>query len=225
MFDFKKCLEEVKTRCSEASQTASAQRRLFKKGYSFSKLPAWEQIYVWDYVWTEGTSFWVKVQSFFFCETQLNKASELIRLWPVISRWVEQVDNWALSDCLSKIYSAILEIDPQVVYPVLVEWSKSENPWKRRQSLVSLIYYSSVRQKIQPFKKVTILIRNLLDDPAYYVQKGLGWTLRELHNVYPEDTYKFLHDNIKRLSPVAFGAATQKLSVSQKQELKDLRKK
>jgi 3-methyladenine DNA glycosylase AlkD len=100
----------------------------------------------------------------------------------------DMVDNWALSDSLSKIYSKIFEIDSELIYPVLSDWNKSENPWKRRQSIVSLLYYSSTRKNVLPFIKYIRLIKRLLTDDDYYVQKGVGWTLRELGNVYSEET-------------------------------------
>ena len=68
------------------------------------------------------------------------------------------------------------------------------------------------------------MITNLLTDKEYYVQKGLGWTLRELHNVYPTDTKQYLKQHIRSVSPIAFTIAIEKLDTASINELKTLRK-
>lgn len=75
-----------------------------------------------------------------------------------------------------------------------------------------------------PYNKILPLISNLLQDEEYYVQKGVGWSLRELHNVYPEKTYDWLRKNIQNISSIAFSAATEKLDGKRKNILKQIRK-
>ena len=54
---------------------------------------------------------------------------------------------WDGSDELSSIYSRFLEVDELAsqVQEVLRSWNRSPNPWKRRQSILSLLYYSRSR--------------------------------------------------------------------------------
>ncbi|MGM0601318.1 MAG: DNA alkylation repair protein, partial [Candidatus Rifleibacteriota bacterium] len=116
------------------------------------------------------------------------------------------------------IYSRALEEKPELVLPVLNKWNTSDNPWKRRQSVVSLLYYSRLRKKVLPYKVMIKMVKNLLDDKAYYVQKGIGWTIREIYNCYPELTISFIKNHIKQIAPAAWQATSEKLP-------KDLRKK
>ncbi len=76
-----------------------------------------------------------------------------------------------------------------------------------------------------PVNKLFPLIKPLLSDENYFVQKGLGWTLREIGNVYPKDTWNFLVKHHAEISAVAFSPAIEKLSAKEKEELKLLRKK
>jgi 3-methyladenine DNA glycosylase AlkD len=76
---------------------------------------------------------------------------------------------------------------------------------------VSLIYYSSQREKVLPLKKILDLIQPQLEFDHYYVQKGVGWTLREAYNVYPEKTFALVKKNIGKISAHAFSAATEKM--------------
>jgi 3-methyladenine DNA glycosylase AlkD len=68
------------------------------------------------------------------------------------------------------------------------------------------------------------LITHLLNDKEYYVQKGLGWTLRELRNVYPEQAIAYLQTHIKQIIAIAFTIAIEKLDAGTVNEVKALRK-
>ncbi|HVX01025.1 MAG TPA: DNA alkylation repair protein [Candidatus Babeliaceae bacterium] len=73
------------------------------------------------------------------------------------------------------------------------------------------------------FEKITILIESLLEDPDYYVQKALGWNLRELIKLYPKQGLDFLEKNSSILSPIALSTALENLSPSQKKYIRLLR--
>lgn len=134
-----------------------------------------------------------------------------------------RVENWWHCDLLTKIYANMLE-QKRIILEELIKFSKSDNSWQRRLSLTSLIYYASQRKSPLHFDLVAHQVKILLDDPNYYVQKGLGWTLRELYVLYPEQTEEFLEIYIKDISSIAFQAATEKLSLRKKETFKELRK-
>jgi 3-methyladenine DNA glycosylase AlkD len=145
--------------------------------------------------------------------------------------WLPHVDNWAHSDGLSKIFAELLSNaislnNKQLIaehWRIRKKWNKSKNLWERRQSIVSIFYYARSNRKYFPFQKVLTLVSPLIQDDAFYVQRGVGWTLREMHNVYPEQTFKYLKTIIGQLSPIAFSAATEKLTAANKGKLKKLR--
>jgi len=74
------------------------------------------------------------------------------------------------------------------------------------------------------FGQITTAPFPLLNDDEYYVQKGIGWTLREIYNLYPEPTKNFIHENIQNISSIAYSAATQKLDKETKQQFNKYRK-
>lgn len=217
-------LEEVSIKVNETLFNTQSQRKLSKKGYSFSTLPVEKQIRIWDKVW-KSEFFWVKVQAFFYCEKLLKKPDDLVLIWTTIKEWQNNVNDWGTCDCLSKVYSRILEIKPKLVLPTLTLWNKSDNPWNRRQSIVSLLYYHSVRNNILPFDVIVEMIDNLKNDTEYYVQKGVGWSLRELYRAYPERTLAYLYKNAEQFSSTAFATISSKLDMHDKETLKQIRKK
>ncbi|HMI04951.1 MAG TPA: DNA alkylation repair protein, partial [Pedobacter sp.] len=204
--------------------TVPMQRSLFKTGYSFSKLPVLEQLSIWDSIWKRATDYEILSQCIYFIEGNWKKA-DAEKVWEVVKTWVDKIDNWAHSDGLSVFYAHLMELIPEVIYKQYLEWNKSDNPWKRRQSLVGMLLYSKRRKTLLPASKLLVMVEPLLKDPDYFVQKGLGWALREIGNVYPEEAMAFLTTHIHAITPTAFATATEKISASVKQMLKFQRKR
>jgi 3-methyladenine DNA glycosylase AlkD len=222
--NFNKYLLEVENKVNNTLKNTPTQRKLFKQGYSFSNTNSFEQLKIWDYIWNNSSDYWIKIQSFLFCESQIKNKDFLIYSWKTIKHWQKQVDNWGHCDALSKICTKILELIPEEVLEQLKLWNKSENPWDKRQSLVSLLYFSRTKKIILPFETIIYFINRLLVDKEYYVQKAVGWSLKELYNVYPKETLIYLEENIKNISSIAFSPATEKLKKHEKEKLKKLRK-
>ena len=199
-------------------------RRESKRIYSFSNWPFTEQLAVWDELWHTQNDFWIRVHCFFFLERHIKKTDNLTEMWPVIVNWQFRVDDWGLCDSLAKIYTKILEVNEAAVYDQLKIWNTDPDLWKRRQSVVSLLYYSRTKKRFLNFGQLEELIRPLLHDKEYYVQKGVGWSLRELHNVYAEATFSWLKSCIKSISSIAFTIAIEKMNPENRDELKLLRK-
>jgi 3-methyladenine DNA glycosylase AlkD len=182
-----------------------------------------EEIKTWDYIWQKSKVFEVACLPLMHMSDGVKKGELLAAHLPVLEKWAYKIDNWAHSDSLSSIYVRILEADRKAMLPILEGWSASKNPWLRRQSIVSLLYYSSARKNILPFGKLIGMVKKQMLHEHYYVQKGVGWTLREIGNVYPSETFNFLEENIGAISAAAFTAATEKLSSTKKNHLKKLR--
>src|SRR6516165_3499640 len=193
-----------------------------RERYSFSRLPVAEQLPIWDAVWQQGHYYETKSQALYYCAA-LRKPDDLVRAWPIVLSWIDLVDNWDSSDELSAIYSRVLEVVPEKVYPVLCRWNRSDNPWKRRQSLLALLYYSRSRRSVLPAAKVFPSIERLVDDKDRFVQKALGWTPREALAPYPEETAAFIEEYATRLSAIAFAEGASKLPPDVRERLKTLR--
>lgn len=196
-----------------------AQRKLLRRGYCFSHLPFEAQLPLWAHIWSEATHHETRMQAAFFIEKP-PAGTDLVWLWGAVKDWVSSVNCWDQSDTLSNLYARINEAHPEQVVPVLRHWNGSDNPWERRQSLVALLCYSRFRRSFPEQALVFELVEALLADPDYYVQKGLGWTLREAWHVWPEPVMALLDRHIVTLAPAAWQAATEKLDPSVKQRLK-----
>lgn len=132
------------------------------------------------------------------------------------------IENWWHADDLSKLYAKILDYH-KLLIKEFQQWAKLGNSWQKRMALTSLLYYSSQRKR--PLQADTILaqVKQLLQEDSYYIQKGLGWCLRECYNLYAEKTFEFMRIYVKMISPTAFSTATEKLSQEEKTILKHYR--
>ena len=217
-------LHEVLAHLRTVKGSVPIHRRASKQVYAFSGLPFIAQLEIWGELWRTESDFWVRLHAYFFLERHTKKENELQAMWPVVLQWQKQVDDWGLCDALAKIYTKILEVLPGPVYKQLQQWNASGNLWMRRQSVVSLLYYSRTKRTYLPFQQVIQLIAPLLPDKEYYVQKGVGWALRECHTVYPRETLAWLSANIKKVSSIAFTISIEKMETDIKNKLKAARK-
>lgn len=145
--------------------------------------------------------------------------------WRILKTWSNHIDNWAHADWLASLYADLFERFPSVVYPELQAWNADKNPWKRRLSLTSLLYYSRDRTRYPKQAQVFPLIAALIGDKDPYVQKAVGWQLREAHNIWPEKTKAFIDKHLLSLAAVSFSYATEKWNAKEKQKRKEKRLK
>ena len=69
------------------------------------------------------------------------------------------------------------------------------------------------------------LVSNCLTDDRYCVQKAVGWVLREMSEVYPEEIRSFLIGHIGIVSASAFTRAIERRSRAERDELRSVRKR
>lgn len=207
--------------------TVPQQRDVFKRGFSFSAHSPDEQYPLWDYIWRNARTHEGKMQPVFFVRSlkPTPEPAEFSAFWDFARRFADDINAWDHSDELSKTYSFLLEARPATIYPQLVAWNTDADPWKRRQSVVSLFCYAALHKRHPPATKVFPLLKRLLEDEDYYVQKGVGWTLREAYNVYPEKAFAFVLKHAGVIRPAAFSPALEKMTGSEKAEIKARRKR
>ncbi len=212
----------IGTRLDVLAIPVPAQRKLAKAGFSFSHLEPAAQIAIWDGVWQRGRSLEVLGQALYYTSA-IRDGAALAAHWPTLRGWVDRVDNWALSDGLSDLYARILDHDRRLVLPTLQAWNGDPFPWRRRQSVVALLNYARGRTNPLPAKTILAQVKPRLADPDVFVQKGIGWCLRETGNLYPDAALAFLDKNLHGLSSIAFASATEKLAPAIKARLKAAR--
>jgi 3-methyladenine DNA glycosylase AlkD len=195
-------------------------RALVKEGYNFLDLPHKDIVRIWDHIWKNTQWYEVAHQALYYYQHKTITKAEFLK----IKSWVSRCDCWEHSDDLSKIFAQVVEDNPAWILPTFEKWNRSKHPWKRRQSVVGLIEYASKRKSVLSFPDLIKFVDPLLDDEDYYVQKGVGWTLREIHNLYPLDALGYIQAKVLLLHPLAYSSATEKLDKVNKEKLNFRRK-
>lgn len=197
-----------------------------KKGFSFYSNQKEETFLILNTIYQQSDTFEAKNIAFIFLDKN-HKHITLQTQLNILPKWVKHIDNWAHSDSLSKYLSKLVEDEStnEKMLSIIKKWNSSKNLWERRQSLISLFYYARTKNKHVSFELTQELVSPLINDQEYYVQKAVGWTLRESFNVYPKQTYTFIEQNIKNISPTAFTTCLEKMTEKQKKALKEKRKK
>lgn len=194
----------------------------FNKGFTFSVLPSREQWPIWDYIWKNSKIFEVMLLASYWAASR--PFAETFSNHKIMLSWLARVDNWAHSDELSAHYARFLEHAPAKILPVFKKWNRSPLPWFKRQSLVGLLFYSRMRKQSPKANLILEFIEKHIEDEHYYVQKAVGWTLRECWNVYPDLTFAYLKKNADRIPSAAWTAATEKLKARDKNILLKIRR-
>jgi 3-methyladenine DNA glycosylase AlkD len=149
------------------------QKELAKNKYGLNLEHA-ELFPVMDFAFKKSKIYEVKNAALLLTEYNFKKADPS-RLYETMISWVDHVDNWGHSDNLSKFYTRFLEMDEfkNDFLVLLKKWNKDKNLWKRRQSMVALLYYARTKNEHLPFKTIISLVSKQLTAKEYFVQKGL----------------------------------------------------
>jgi 3-methyladenine DNA glycosylase AlkD len=198
--------------------------QVFTAGFPFSEETVTKQLDIWDYFWKHTQCFEVMSLCLIFVRKR-HKKLDAAHLFQVLKGWIFRIDNWAHSDELSYSFATLIDRLPHDILSLLQEWNRSDNPWERRQSLIIPIRINRPADKQWPFKQLIRLVETLVDDRDYFVQKAVGWSLRDLARQYPEDIMAWMQGNHVRLTSVAFATASERVAPQVKAEWKEQRKK
>lgn len=194
-------------------------RALAKVEYSFSHLSDEKQLPIWSELY-HHSEIHEELSLALIWISHPRRIPLILKNKPQLFRLQSRVDNWAISDSVSELIGALSEVDPKAHLKQLKKWNSSKNPWERRQSLVGIYCYAIRRKKPMAATKALALVENLIADPHYFVQKAVGWSLREIHRIDPKAQQKFLEQHLGRLTGIAFSTATEKYPATDKKALK-----
>lgn len=193
-----------------------------REGFSFYKESDVEILNIWNDIWNATDIHEVMYLPLFY----YRRKRELLNPthWKTMKTWVNQIENWEHADALCYLYSFFLEKHPTLVEPTLRKWNRSKNPWVQRASIVSTIYYASKNRKAPSIKLVFELIQPLISHKDPYVQKAVGWQLREAYKLKPEITLAFIQKNLTDLAPTSYSYATERVPKDVRVKMKAERK-
>jgi 3-methyladenine DNA glycosylase AlkD len=130
------------------------------------------------------------------------------RLWAFVTERMADLDGWAVADNLAGVGSRCLVADPRRL-DVVETWVASPHLWTRRAALVVTLPWTKAGR--DPERMLAWAAR-LAEDREWFIQKAIGWWLRELSKRDPERVRRFLCDYGAALKGVARREATKYLA-------------
>lgn len=192
-----------------------------RSGFSFTSGSPDAVLDVWHEVWMQTDCADVGFAVLDFYRSRLDHVARP-EFWATASVWVDRVDNWAHADDLARVYSHALEADPSAVLATLREWAQTDDVWRRRVAVVSLVHYSGRNAVFMPIDDMLDLIERCVDDPRPDVSKAVGWVLREASAVHPAEVAEFCERHADAIARPTMRRATEKLEPETRDRLRAL---
>ncbi len=196
---------------------------VFKKGFSFSHEPIPVQMEFYTKLWNESNCYEMMYLSLMYLSIYCKKHKNF-DAFLLAKSFLFKIDNWAHSDFLSSIIGRHMIYDESNIYKELYTLNNAENFWERRAALVPLLYHLKSKKSNLTMNHFYDSINLRILDETYYVQKAVGWLLREFGEKFPNELLSYLYQNAYQMSSIAFATATEKISTTDKEQLKLIRK-
>ena len=115
---------------------------------------------------------------------------------------------WDTVDLLSKIIGDVVNRNKELK-TLMLEWSKKGNDiWLRR---VAILHQLSFKENVDKLLLETILEDNLCDG-EFFINKAIGWALRDYSKVNPEWVRKFIEKNRSEMANLSLREASKYLN-------------
>lgn len=126
--------------------------------------------------------------------------------WDLIVSWLPDLDSWAIADHAMMAGQKRLVADPSRLDQV-AEWTQSESHWTRRATMVITLPWTKQNhpkpQDVEIRERVLEWAATYVNDAEWFIQKSVGWWLRDLSKHDPDRVVKFLRAHGNAMKPFA----------------------
>lgn len=128
------------------------------------------------------------------------------QVWALLCGWVRDFDAWAIADHVCKSVSLRLLADPSRL-DVVELWTTAPDFWVRRAALVATLHWANIispeAADIQRRERILGWAGSYAADREWFIQKAIGWWLRELSAIDPDRVRLFLAQHGPAMQPFA----------------------
>ena len=138
--------------------------------------------------------YYLKAMKKFLKREDISKLKYLI----VTKSW------WDTVDLLAKVIGSLV-IRIEGYDKIMLEWSKDSNIWLKR---VAILYQLSLKDKVDEIILDKILVNNLGDN-EFFINKAVGWALRDYSKFNPEWVREFIKKNKDNMANLSIREASK----------------
>lgn len=139
--------------------------------------------------------------------TGLRLAARELSMLAVYEEIIRSGAWWDLVDGVAHRLGALLQAHRKQLTPVLRRWSTDPDFWIRRASITAQL---GAKSATDTALLATVIEANLAD-PAFFIRKAIGWTLREYAKTDPAWVRAFVLRHGDELSPLSRREALRNL--------------
>ena len=115
----------------------------------------------------------------------------------VYEKMIREGQWWDFIDPISQGLIGILLMNNRFkMNKILDKWIKDENLWIRRSAILAHLKH----KENTDYKKLFEYCLKCAHEKEFFIQKAIGWVLREFSKTEPEIVYAFIQDNERVLS-------------------------
>lgn len=129
--------------------------------------------------------------------------------------------TWALVDWLcTKVAAPLVERDPGSASVVLDRWSRDEDFWLRRASMLAQL--PALRAGGGDFGLFASFATRMVEEKEFFIRKAIGWVLRDVSKKRPQLSYGFLAQHIDAVSGLTLREGSKYLPSEDQEALREL---
>ncbi|MCX7559402.1 DNA alkylation repair protein [Sulfitobacter sp. F26204] len=135
--------------------------------------------------------------------------------WALIASWTQDFDSWAIADHACMAGQKRLVMDPSRLDTVEA-WITSDHMWTRRAAFVSTLPWTKQNTpkpaELEARDRILGWAARLTTDHQWFIQKAIGWWLRELSKHDAARTRGFIQAHGEKMKPFAVKEALRGLN-------------
>ena len=141
-------------------------------------------------------AYYLKYMKKFLVEDDIPKLKELV----LTKSW------WDTVDILDKVIGSII-YNNKNLNPIILEWSKDDNIWLRRVA----IDHQLLRKEHTDIKLLEKILINNLNHKEFFVNKAIGWALRDYSKTNPQWVRNFIEVHKENMASLSIREASKYL--------------
>jgi len=125
---------------------------------------------------------------------------------PKLERLVVTKSWWDTVDILDRVVGSLVYDKPELE-KIILQWSLSDNIWLRRVAIDHQLLRKE-KTNIQLMEKILL---NNLDQTEFFINKAIGWALRDYSKTNPDWVAAFIEKNKARMAVLSIKEASRYL--------------
>ncbi|MCI4372662.1 MAG: DNA alkylation repair protein [Thermoplasmata archaeon] len=181
-------------------------KRLFDQ-LEFSTSTRWKRTTL--YLWRQAKFREERYASILLSDVRTASAFQNLSALPMYEEMIVTGAWWDYVDTLAaNRLGPILRRSPEPMGQIMRRWSRSDDLWKRRSSIICQLRFGNSTDRALLFD----CIEPSLESREFFLRKAIGWALRQYARVQPTEVSVYVRKNETRLSPLSRREALRHIS-------------